>query len=395
MLPDEPDLPGQETTTEQPPADNLRGDIINAFHTDLDEQEAVETLLDRAEPSAVDRARDALGRFAREPQRSDIAQEATRAAADAARGLPPQSQQQRPQEQGQPTLALRAGPPPGWSVQSKALYDKLPDAIKQDIAKRETEVSAGFAKLAEYKGLDPYVEMARNANTTLPQALQRYVNAENALETDPVSGTLWFCQRYNVDPAQLMYGLCRMHNIHPLQLVQAMGGDMPQPAHQNGQGDPRLQPRQPGDPRTMAQLQAMNERLAYMEQEREAAEDRMIGNQIMQFASDPANKYFENVRPLMAHIIRTSPPNVELTMQGVYEQACWSTPEIREVLIREQTAQAQGHINRRNASERRAASSLPPGSPVAGVTPPRNGPDPNASLRQDIENAFDEHSGRY
>lgn len=390
MLPDEPELPGQETTT-QPAADDLRGDIMRAFKEDQDDQPAADDPAERGpadDPSASlagQQARDAQGRFTTKPTQPDASAEASRAAAEAAA-----RSQQPPQAGAQAVVpqAPRAGPPPGWSVASKALYDKLPDAIKADIAKRETEVAAGFAKLAEYKGLDPYVEMARNARTSLPEALQRYVNAEQALETDPVSGTLWLAQRYNVDPVQLMYGLCQMHNIHPLQLVQAMGGDMP-PGHQNGQGDPRLQPHQQGDPRTMQQLQAMNERLAYMEQERESAEDQAISSQIGAFAQDPANRFFENVRHHMAHIIRTAPQNAQLTLKDVYDQACWANPEIREVLINERATQHQGVVNGRRASERRAASSLPPGSPVAGGTMRRD--EPADSLREEIERAFDEH----
>ena len=351
LPPDEPEVP--QTPTETPPADDLRGDIEKAFAADQDAQSPVDQQARepaQGPPVPGERARDAYGRFTRQQER------------EAGQALDT-SQPQRPQEA---VAAPRAGPPPGWSVASKAIYDKLPDAVKADIAKREMEVSQGFAKLAEYKGLDPFVELARNSGTTLPEALSRYINAENALEADSINGLLWLCQRYNV---------------HPAQLLQAIGGD---------QGDQQPDPSVPQlDPRLASHFQAFDQRLGIMEQEREAAEDQAISSQIISFAHDPANRYYENVRHDMAHIIRTAPQNQPLTLKDVYEQACWAHPEIREQLINERAYGRQRNTSQRAAEIRRNGGSLPSGSPVVGGTMTRN--EPAATLREEIERAFDEH----
>lgn len=365
---------------------DLRSDIVKAFEADSVAQDGGEAVQQQpvAQPeaqapapaAAVERARDAQGRFITQPDVAAAATDATKAAAVAAQ---PQQQQQVQQ----PAAPVQ-GPPPGWSAQSKSLYAGLPDAIKADIAKRETEMSQGLAKLAEYKNLDPYVEMARNSRTTLHEALARYVKAEQTLETDPTSGLLWLANNYKVDPAQLMYGLCRMYNIHPLQLVQAIGGDMP--PHQQGQPQP---PSNQTDPRTAQQLQAMNERLQFMEREREQVENQSINGQISAFAADPANRFFENVRHRMAHIIRTSPPEANLTLKQVYEDACWADPEVRAVLINEQRTPQTSKPTPPAINGRASRGSLPTGSPLPGGTLTRN--EPASSLREEIQRAYEEH----
>ena len=348
MAPDEPlEQPLAPETTTPEPADDLRADIMRA----VEEEGGLET-------PAQERARDAQGRFTRssEPQQPLTGLPSERAAGEAAA-----NQQQQPP---QGVVTARAGPPPGWSPTSKSLYEKLPEPIKADIAKREMEVSQGFAKLAEYKGLDEYVEMARNSRTTLPEALARYVNAENALEADPVNGLLWLCSRYRT---------------HPALLLQAIGG---------GQGDQPPDPSVPQlDPRLAGHFQALDQRLGSIEQEREQIENQAISSQIHAFASDPANRYFENVRHHMAHIIRTAPQNRQLTLRDVYDEACWANPEIRELLISERSNGGQRNgLRTRAADIRRNGGSLPSGSPVVGGTLARNEPAP--TLREEIERAY-------
>jgi hypothetical protein len=91
----------------------------------------------------------------------------------------------QPVVQTQPAAATAptVQPPGGWSPKSKSEWDKLPEHIRADIAKREKEVADGFAQYEGMRELRPYVEMARGQGQTLKQALDRYVGIENALRT--------------------------------------------------------------------------------------------------------------------------------------------------------------------------------------------------------------------
>jgi len=73
--------------------------------------------------------------------------------------------------------------------------------------RREDEVNRGLSKLAEYKGLDQYADMARQSGTNLATALERYVAAEQVLERNPIQGLLWLAQTYGVQPQALMQAM--------------------------------------------------------------------------------------------------------------------------------------------------------------------------------------------
>ncbi len=350
------------------PADDLRSEIESAFKADTDAAPAAEqgtpatpapadaSLTATEQQTADQRARDEQGRFTKADQAAQAPAKVNEAAAAIGKEIQ--------QAALDPAAVKPVGPPPGWSPTSKAAFDALPDTVKKDIAKREEEISQGFAKLTEYKGLDPYVEMARGQNTTLPEALERYVSAENTLESDPINGMLWLCQRYNV---------------HPGQLLEAIG-----------QGQGHQQPSQSADPlaSVMPHLQTFDQRLSQFEAAQQQAQDQAINGEISSFAADPQNKYFANVRKEMGQIIAMADQQGQvITMKGAYEKACWANPEIRDLLIKDRIAANEAEAKRKADDARRAAGSLPTGSPIAGGTLVNNGP--SSTLRGEIERAFE------
>lgn len=348
----------------QAPVDDLRADLQSAFDADTGDADTTPSPPAEGQPPASDqtgvRPRDEFGRFLPQDNASLPVQQAADAAVKAAQA----SVAPVAQAPGQAPPGAALGPPPGWSVQSKAAYAALPEPIKADIAKREQEVSQGFAKLAEYKTLDGYVDMARRQGTTLPEALERYVAAENLLEQEPINGILWLCQRFNV---------------HPARLLEAIGG----PA-----GGPQPPSQSPLDP-IFGQLQVMNGRMEQIEAERDQYLDQQVLSRIDQFRADPANLYFENVRHDMGRRIKFADLNGEdLSLEQAYNDACWSHPQIRPLLINQQVAAARQDAGRRSQSDRNAARGLPPGSPIAGGTLARN--EPAATLRDEILRSFND-----
>lgn len=334
------------------------------------------------EPAPVAPARDSQGRFIKAPSTpapavtppspvdpSRQATLATKDASTAAMAAPGSAP-------GAPAGRV-SGPPPGWSVASKAAYDQLPDAVKADIAKREQEVASGFARLTELRGLEPYQQLARQNQTTLPEVLQRYVEAEDLLDREPIKGLLWLCQRYNV---------------HPGQLMQAIGQGAPSTAppqsngaNQNGAaGGYQIPPELAG---LTDHLQALNQRISLFEQQQSEALDQSVASEIDTFGSDPTNRFFPNVRQEMGRLIQLADAyGQQMTLKEAYDRACWSHPEIRAHLIQSEVMKTKAVPPARVERARLSSSSLPPGSPVPGGTLTAN--EPANSLREEITRAF-------
>mgnify|MGYP001082409612 CR=1 FL=1 len=111
-----------------------------------------------------------------------------------------------------PVAEPGARAPVSFSKPAMAAFDKLNAGqrlsreegrvLTDALDKREREINAGFAKLADYKGLEPMVELARQNQTTLPEVVQRYRAVEEFLDRDPMGAITWLAKNYDVDLAQ-------------------------------------------------------------------------------------------------------------------------------------------------------------------------------------------------
>jgi hypothetical protein len=349
-----------ENPVSMPVEDDVRADLEAAWN-ETPIEEAPATL---AEPEAkgpetpeatAQRARDEQGRFAKQ-------EAAKEAKIEAAPGTAKPAQQ--PQEgQQQPIQAAPAGPPPGWPVAAKAEFDRLPQPVKDAIVSRETEINKGFAKLTEYKGLDPYVEQARSVGSNLPQILDRYMAAEQLLAENFPQGVL---------------SLCQMYNVHPAALAQILSG-------QQGNQQPRQS--SPLDP-VYQQMSALSAELANIRQERETGEQEAVNGQIASFAADPAHKYFENVRQTMGLLLRSGQAQ---DMEGAYTKACRMDDEIYALQLKEAQMPKQAQQRQAVNQARRASGSIPLGSPIPGAQ--ANGRDEPSSIRDALEQAWSEQGG--
>jgi hypothetical protein len=186
--------------------------------------EADKTIEPRAD-HPTDPARYADGTFkpkAGEPEKGDTLSPKTAEKVDA--GVSPPSQVPVPQAiQG-------VTPPGGWSPKSKSEWDKLPEHIRADIAKREKEVADGFAQYEGMRELRPYVEMARSQGQTLKQALDRYVGIENALRTpQALQAILHIAGNAGYSPQRLVQELAPQLGLSPGQQQgnQDQGAQLP------------------------------------------------------------------------------------------------------------------------------------------------------------------------
>ncbi|PAY07181.1 hypothetical protein CK489_15385 [Bradyrhizobium sp. UFLA03-84] len=354
-------------TSEQPSAPSVRESIEAAVaqqrespDTGGEQQQHAAEPAPAAEKAPAD-GRDEKGRFVAKPaaapaqaeQGKDVAQQEPAAAAD----------QQAPKT---------AAPPTSWSPTAKAAFKDLPQPVKDAISKREEEVNNGFAKLAEYKPLDQWIEEAKRGGTDLATAVATYRGMELELQKDFVHGIALIAQRQGVNPLQLAQGI-----------VARFGGG----PSQSGQPGAQFQPHQHGptvDPSIAARLDGLEQTFRNQQQ-------ASVNDEIERFASDPKHPYFHNVRETMGHLMNAGQAT---SMSDAYEKACWANPEIRALLIKEQAAPAPAARADDAVSRARAAAKATGGTPPAGLAVPSGLQVPaGASVRDTVVAAVNAQRG--
>jgi hypothetical protein len=357
------------------PADQLRADIESAyaFHEKGGEPEPIEPVAPGGdEPTeepvvaADDRPRDEKGRFRAAEGAEEPAEPAEKPAE--AKVEPPAAIEQ---------AKVETRPPPGFSVASKAVWEDLPQSVRDDIAKREADIEAGFQR---FSGLGKFAEEAERNGTTLQNAITDYDSIEKALKQNFVGGVEYICQRLGVDPRRLAGVMAQRYGVA---------------AQTNGQAAPTTQAVQPQasfDPealRQQFQQIARAEADARVQAMKAETERASIDRDIAAFGNDPKNKFFANVRQDMAALVQAGKAN---TLQEAYEAASWLNPEIRSILIKE--TNSGGKEAAAVASKARNAAKAVGGSPSPGAAPDASAKRNNLSLDDEIRAAVDAQIGQ-
>lgn len=207
-------------------------------------------------------------------------------------------------------------PPVSWSSEAKADFAKLPVHVQQAIAKREHEVDNGFKVLQDYKGLDEFTPLIKQAGTTHAEVISKAISWENALKSDPLEALQYAARVYGVDLAQLAGSQAQQRQV-PMQQ---------QPAF---------------DPRMIDQK--VNEVL----------DRRTLQSEVEKFFSDSANKYAAQVKPIMAGLLQSGQAN---DLKDAYEKAIWANPEIRTELLKQQVADQEKARAEEAEKQRKAAA---------------------------------------
>lgn len=259
-------------------------------------------------------------------------------------------------------------PPPGFSPTAKVVWDKEAltkeewEAVKRDIAKRNDEVGKGFEKLAEYKPIERFAEMAKRSGTTLDKALENYVGIEQELSRDFAGG---------------ISGLCQRQGIHPVALANQILARYGASSQQDGTGD--QQARQQAGVDLTPITNELNALKSYVQQQQSAG----VQSEIQRFASDPKHTFFENVKADMGRLLNSGQAE---TMEDAYDAACWANKEIRELLIKQRSTPASDPSAKvAAATQARAASKSITGSPI----PNASAKGPETSIEDEIRQLMD------
>lgn len=326
-------------------------------------KEAVETPSE--EKSSEGRERDDKGRFvSRETKPEDTAR--SPATELSRQQQEPQGQEQQPRPPA-PTPGPAGVPPPGWSIKSKSEWEQLPEHVRADVLRREQEVNRG---LAEYAGLRPYADRARQSGITLSDALARYVQMEDILRQDKEGGFLHIAENMRLtqnEAATLFANLAQRLGHQPA------AGQADAPADQNAEAqlrqwlNPMLTPLQ-------QQIQQLERQLVQQTQQQRTQHESAAQKTIEQFRADPAHRYYDNLEDSIGTILekgliqRTGDYSADL--KAAYDLACRLDPEISELLINERIAKSGGSQKTKQVQEAekaRAASRSINGSPSPGA----------------------------
>jgi hypothetical protein len=184
---------------EAAPEDDLRSTILAAVEKQRDE--AVPEGETPEEKTAREFKRDQVGRFAT-PDKA-VEREAKAAADPAAPPTPKAAEAPKAEAPADPNAPVANRPPVGWSPKSKADFATLAPHIQADISKREDEIQRGFAKLADYKGLEPYVEQAKSLGKDLGAALKVYEHVDRTFaHQGPIAGLNAIAENIGIDPTR-------------------------------------------------------------------------------------------------------------------------------------------------------------------------------------------------
>jgi hypothetical protein len=292
----------------------------------------------------------------------------------------------------QSIAAPAGGPPPSWSVKSKAAWDSLPPEVKADAIKREAEVGQGLAALKDYKDLKPYADMARQHGTTINKALENYVGIEKMLKQDLGRGIAVILQNYGYSKEQAAQFYASQ--AQRLGAPPGAAGTPPQAGAAPAAGaDPLLDIMRPVLKPLMDEIgQFKGHFTAQQRHTAEAAANQQmeaLTKALTTFQSDPANRYFNELEEQMTSLIEKGivplTGDYQADLRRAYEMAAGMHPEVREALIEQRLnadREARRKAEQEAADKAKSASRSITGSRIPG-TVTRDRPEDNS--HDDVE----------
>jgi hypothetical protein len=213
-----------------------------------------------------------------------------------------------------------AAAPAAMSKEVKAIWDTLPDVVRNDIIKREGDTAKGVEQLQQrYRPIDealsPFRPLLQQHGKSEGEAIRMLFGWHQALA--------------NPDPgakAQAFQALAQSHGFDLSTLAPRAAGQ------------PQQQPTDPNDPRAVIQSmiqQALQGYMAPLDQRVSAWEQRMqqedqakVSGGISEFSK--GKPYFERVRQAMGQIIASG---YATSLEEAYNKATWADPEIRAEML--------------------------------------------------------------
>jgi len=309
------------------------------FAVEVDETPEVETEVDAPEaPAEVEKE------APKEPSKPKTLREELEAALspkeEVVEAKPEAQAEAKPEEPAAPKLKA----PQSWKAEARELFEGVPDAIKNEVFRREQEITHTLAKTADERKL---------AQSFL-QAAQPYDQMYRARGLNPLQAA---AELFNVDRV-MSTGTAKEKAQVAAQMITQYGVDIDELSEFIVQAQSQAQQAPQVSPEYQQRLSQLEQHTYQQQQQFVQQQQNAVNNTIDQFASNPKNEFFNDVAQHMVGLLQAGTAK---DLQEAYDQACYANPSVRKVLTqREQT-------NRQRAAA--GTASLPPKGPRNGVKP--------------------------
>ena len=321
---------------------DLRAELGEAFDAAEKVEAPIETPAPVEEAAPVeakdDRPRDEHGRFlpkseAKEEQKSEVKDETPKAEVEVT---------EKPAEEPKPVVEGVDLPPSTWTPAAKAAYRELPEVVRKEIRKRESDFTRGInqykqaadegGKLAEAVKPFQHILQAENATpeSAVRNALGMIANLRSGTPQERANYVLWLGQQYGADFSSL--GATQQEGQDVQRMIQQAVAQAVQPYTQQFQQLTQERERQ--------QQEAQQQIRSQIEAFRTATDEK----------GSPKHIYFDNVWGLMVPLLQTRQAQ---NLEQAYEMACHAHPEVRTALSAER--QRQDEAKRLEEARRKAA----------------------------------------
>lgn len=284
---------------------------------------------------------------------------------------PPQGQ--KPAIDAQPPRRA----PSNWKPQAREKWNDLPKEIQTEVLRREAEIARGFSETAQ----------AREFHDQFQRTVQPYANIVAAEGGDPMrlvnnllstAGALYHgsqAQKVNV-----VAGFIRNFGVDIASLDTVLSENRPM-QHNGGNGHAPMD----------AQAYIRNEihaALAPLLRQQQGATDQQIRETIEEFANNPENEFYPDVKNTMADLLEVAArQNQKMDLPTAYKRATMLHSDIAEVVTERELRRKAAEQSSAAQAARRRGSSLT-GAPSRGA----DSSDRPDTLRGDIEAAWDQLS---
>ena len=269
--------------------------------------------------------------------------------------------------------------PMGFSPEAREEWGATPEKVKQQIIKREQEIATAMQGTAE----------ARRTADTVNKFVGNYQQvlaaegADNAMEAlEGIVNTVSVLRMGSPQQkAQAMASLVGHYGVDLNTLDSAIASTIT--------GEQMAAPEQGGNPdiermieERMAPVNQLMNGVTQFQQQQQQKTQQATQQNIQQFAADPANEFFADVKQDMADMFDLATKRGQkISLQDAYDKAVAINPQISGVLNKRQTAQSL--TQKRNASS--SVSSVNTRAPVRETS--------GQDLRSDILDAWESGMG--
>lgn len=314
-------------------------------------------------PAEVDRDAELLAIYNKHnPQRGPDGKFQSRNPVEPSEGAPETTVEGQPPSEATAEPAAPAIPAPNsWPAEMKAKWDTLPPDAREYIAKRESEAHQTISRMGQQVSAQKPVADLLEQNRAIFErngmdyqtGIKTLLNAQVALETNPVHAIQQLAQAYGVDLGLFSNGAQPAENGGQITLLQRQIADL------------------------QRQLQDTSTRVQTREQQEQLSQQQALEAQVNDFLKDKPDfaKLEDDVLAILPAIKAKNPgasPKEALAL--AYEQAQWLNPETRAAKLEADRKAAEAKAAeeaRKRASEAKNAgrANVKTTAPVSGKAP--------------------------